>query len=425
MTVPQVLPLITERGRQTDYWYQDLTHQLLSSQNSLYFGNFKWETNAAYQTALRKLTGTTDVPMVEMQLNTFTYETKLSLPSNKKSEYIVGIQGMSQNNRNLNNRVSQFLPNANVNNVGFLAMAQRCFFDKLRLQGGLRFDIYNTETFALGQEGETNYHAAVSKYFSNLNGSFGATFSPTEKIMIRANFAKGFRAPNLSELTSNGMHGNRFEVGNENLLPENSFETDASMHYHGVFFSFDLAVFYNKINNYIYIAPTADTTTSGLTVYRFSQSNATLYGGEAGLHFHPVSIPWLHLKGSYAAVIGKQENGDYLPFIPAHKFRYELSVKRDKLGFLLNPYLKLSALTALEQNHPSPFETITKGYTLVNIGAYSDIRIAKQKMVVGLSVNNLFDTQYIDHLSTLKAMNYYNPGRNISLSLHIPFALKQ
>jgi len=424
MTVPSVKPLISEQGRENEIWFQDLQHELISSQNSLYFGKFKWDINAAYQNALRKLETTLDVPFVEMNLNTITYESKLHLPSNNKSEYIIGLQGMSQNNRNLNNRASQFLPDADINNLGFLGLAQYTFFKKLKLQGGLRFDMYKTETFALGTEGTLGYHAPVSKDFSNLNGSIGTTLHVNDRTMFRVNFAKGYRVPNLSELTSNGMHGNRYEIGNENLSPENSFETDLSMHYHGEFLSFDLAGFYNHIDNYIFISPTSDTTSTGVGIYHFSQTNARLYGGEAGLHFHPKSLPWLHVEGTYSSVIGKQENNDYLPFIPAQKFRYEIRAKRKEIGFLKNPSINLSALSALEQGNPSPYETATDGYTLINMSLYAEILISKQTLVFGLSANNLFDTQYYDHLSTLKPLSYYNQGRNISLSLKIPFSVK-
>lgn len=424
MTVPAIKPLITEQGRKNEIWFQDLKHQLLSSQNTLYLGKFKWDINVAYQNALRKLQTTLDVPFVEMDLNTITYESKLYFPSNDKSEYIIGLQGMLQNNTNLNNRASQFLPDANINNIGFLGLAQYTFFEKLKLQGGLRFDMYKTKTFELGIEGTSSYHAPVNKEFSNLNGSIGATYSVNKKTMLRANFAKGYRVPNLSELTSNGMHGNRYEIGNENLSPENSFETDLSMHYHGEFLSFDLAGFYNQINDYIFISPTTDTTSSGVDIYRFSQTNATLHGGEAGIHFHPKSLPWLHIEGTYSLVIGKQENGNYLPFIPAQKFRYEIRAEREKIGFLKKPSIKLSALTALKQGNPSPFETETNGYTIVNFSINTDIHVLRQILNFGISVNNIFDTQYFDHLSTLQPLNYYNQGRNISVSLKVPFKIK-
>ncbi|MDD3876358.1 MAG: TonB-dependent receptor [Bacteroidales bacterium] len=424
MIVPDVKPLITEQERKNKIWFQDLEYQLISSQNSLYLDKYKWDINAAYQNAFRKLQTTLNVPFVEMNLNTITYESKLYLPSNDNSEYIIGLQGMSQNNRNRNNRASQFLPDANVNNIGCLGLVQYTFFKKLKLQGGLRFDMYKTVTFALGLEGTSTYHAPLKKDFSNLNGSIGATFSVNEKIMFRANFAKGYRVPNLSELTSLGMHGNRFEVGNINLSPENSFEADLSMHYHGEFLSFDLAGFNNKINDYIFISTTPDTTSTGVSIYRFSQTNATLYGGEAGIHFHPKTLTWLHIEGTFSSVIGKQENGNYLPFIPAQKFRYEIRAEREKIGFLKKPSIKLSALSALKQTNPSPYETATNGYTLMNLNINTDFHLYRQILNFGISVNNIFDTTYFDHLSTLKPLNYYNQGRNISVSLKVPFEIK-
>jgi iron complex outermembrane receptor protein len=423
MTVPDAVPLINERGRENENWYQDLKHQLVSSQNSLFLGKFKWDINAAYQLADRKLQTTLDFPFVEMNLKTFTYESKLYFPSDIKSEYILGVQGMYQNNRNLNNRPSQFLPDANINNAGILGLIKHSFSQHFILQGGLRFDRYQTETFALGEKGTDNYQAPVSKNFSNLNGSLGLTYQPIEKIILRANIAKGYRVPNLSELTSNGMHGNRYEIGNDSLSPENAYETDISLHYHGDFLSFDLAGFYNIIDHYIYVSPTDETTSSGVNIYRYSQSNAALFGGETSIRFHPESIQWMQLVSSFSSVIGKKENGEYLPFIPAHKFRNEIQLKRKKLDFLHEPALTLSAITALAQNHPSPFETPTPGYTLINLNINAELIISKQHWLLGITATNLFDKKYIDHLSTLKPMNYSNPGRNISLMVTIPFEI--
>jgi len=78
---------------------------------------------------LRKLQTTLDVPVVEMNLNTLTYESKLYLPSSESSDYIVGFQGKSQTNRNQNNRAAQFLPDADVNNIGVFGLIQYTFFE--------------------------------------------------------------------------------------------------------------------------------------------------------------------------------------------------------------------------------------------------------------------------------------------------------
>ncbi len=425
MSVPDIEQEITSQERKSKIWYQDLIHQLLSSQNSLYINNFKWVINGGYQNALRKLITTTDVPFVEMRLNTLTYESKLYLPSNEYSEYIIGVQGMSQTNRNLNNRESQFLPDANLNNIGLLGLIQNTFYHKIKLQCGLRIDFFTMKTFALGNEGTNDYHPPVTKEYSNVNGSIGATYIPNNKIVLRLNFAKAYRVPNISELTSNGMHGNRYEMGNENLLPQNALESDLSLHYHGTFLSLDLAGFYNRIHDYIFLAPTTDTAATGAQIYRFSQTNAQLYGGEAVIHCHPQFVPWLHLQGTYSSVFGKQENGNYLPFIPATKFQYEIQAEGKDIAFIKKPALKLSAVTALEQSKPSPDELATNGYTLVNIDFTMEVLVSNQTLIFSFSANNILDKKYYDHLSILKSLNYYNPGRNICLSLTVPFRIKK
>ncbi len=88
---------------------------------------------------------------------------------------------------------------------------------------------------------------------------------------------------------------------------------------------------------------------------------------------------------------------------------------------MISPNVWFVALKAFNQDHPSLYETSTDEYTLCDAGINSGLRVCNQLVNLGLSVNNIFDTKYYDHLSTLKAVNIYNPGRNISLTLTIHF----
>ncbi|MCX6308919.1 MAG: hypothetical protein NTY32_08885, partial [Bacteroidia bacterium] len=78
------------------------TH-LLSTQNKLFLGSTKLELNAAYQNTGLTHFGEADVYELQMHLATLTYEAKLQLPSAGSSAYIIGFQGMNQENTNLNN----------------------------------------------------------------------------------------------------------------------------------------------------------------------------------------------------------------------------------------------------------------------------------------------------------------------------------
>ena len=355
-----------------------------------------------------------------MNLNTFTYDSKLYYSTDKKVDYILGVQGLLQQNRNLNNRKSQFLPDADINSFGVIGLIQYKILSNLQIQTGLRYDIQNTKTEAQGIDGTSNYKEGVNKDFDNISASFGLSYSPLEKIIFRFNLAKAYRVPNLSELTSDGMHGNRYELGNTELLPQKSYEADISMHYHAKALSLDFALFDNIIEDYIYISPSNLQTPEGELIYQYSQNNASLYGTEAGVHFHPTILPFLHFKSTYSKVIGIQENGDYLPFIPADKLRYEIRFEKKKLSVFRKANITFSFLTAFNQNKVSPFETNTDSYTLFNISLYSEITIFKQILILGISANNIMDTQYTSHLSTL---DYYNQGRNISFSCKIPFKI--
>ena len=72
---------------------------------------------------------------------------------------------------------------------------------------------------------------------------------------MKLNLARGFRAPNISELGSNGVHEGTFhyEIGNPDLQEETSFQTDAGLIYDSEHVSFELAGFVNSIQNFIFL----------------------------------------------------------------------------------------------------------------------------------------------------------------------------
>lgn len=418
----EAIQAITKRGRENNIWYQELNTHLLSSQNKLYLSKFKLDVNSAFQSTELIHFGEIGIYEIQMKLASLTYEVKLHLPSKKNSEYIIGFQGFNQTNTNLNNRETKLLPDASTNNYSAFGLLQFTFFKKLKFQTGIRYDYKSISTVAIGLATDTmTYRGAIDKYFGSFSGSFGATYNFTEKLLFRANFASAYRTPNIAELTSNGQHELRFEIGDHNLVPENAYETDFSIHYHKDNFTFDIAGFYNIVNNYIFISPTGDTTASGTSIYKYKQANSSLFGGEAGFHFHPQPFKWLSIETTYSSVIGKQENGNYLPFIPAHKLHFELRLEKEKFLFLKKAYVAVNVSKAFDQNNAAPDETTTSGYSLFDLGFGGSIKIKNQSILLCLSANNLFDKKYIDHLSTLKEVNLYNPGRNFSLSLKIPF----
>ena len=415
---------IKERGRKNEIFYQRFHTHLLSSQNKFYLGNFKLDVNAALQSTELTHLGKMDEYEIQMRLRTLTYETKLYFPSDQYSEYIIGFQGMNQKNTNVNNREVILLPDAITNNYSAFGLVQRTFWDKLTLQTGVRYDHRKMNTQPVGNAADAeNFRPAIHQPYGSFSGSLGGTYHFSDELLLRANVASAYRTPNLAELTSKGEHELRYEVGDASLKPEKSLETDLSLHYHKGNFKFDLAGFYNRVNDYIFIAPMGQKTPSGIGIYQYKQADATLYGGEAGIHFHPEQIKWLHAETTFSSVIGKQQNGDYLPFIPAHKWNVELRAEKEKLGFIHKAFFAVNSHTAFNQNNAAPDETPTKGYTLLGVNIGGEVRLKNQPFLWTLGCSNLLDTKYINHLSTLKEVNRLDAGRNITFSLKIPFEL--
>ena len=422
---PDVIPLIIERGRKANIWYQTFNNKLLSSQNNLYLGRYKVEINAAFQNTNLLHYDEKPDPFIDMSLSTLSYEAKVHFPSVKESEYIIGFQGFDQQNENLNNRIVRLLPNASIQSYSGFFLLQNKFAKKITLQTGARYDYrilsVNSNGTALGQV----VPSGLTKTYNSLSGSVGATYNVTEELLFRANFAKAFRAPNLAELTSDGQHENRYEIGKFDLVPQRAFESDLSLHYHIDNVSFDMAGFYNRIKDYIFIAPTEEVSSDGFPIYKYKQSNALLVGGEIVLHVHPLPMKWLHFETTYSTVTGKQDNKDYLPFIPAHKLRFEFKMEKQKLMVFENAYFKIGQLCTFKQAHFAPEEEATPGYMLTDVGVGANFKAGNQTVVIGLTANNVFDKKYIDHLSTLKEAGYFNPGRNISLNLKMPFGVSR
>ncbi|MDX9883791.1 MAG: TonB-dependent receptor [Prolixibacteraceae bacterium] len=420
----EAVEAIPERGRNCRLFYQQLNTHLLSSQNKIYFNRMKLDVNVAFQETGLAHFGEAGEYELEMKLATTTYEARLYLPSDAKSEYILGVQGMNQVNTNVNNRETILLPGATMNNYSLFGLLQRTFFDKLKFQTGLRYDYRTLASEAVGLSGSGTFRPALEKNYESFSGSAGTTYYFSEDLLLRANIATAYRTPNLAELSSNGPHEARYEIGDQSLVPERSYEADLGMHYHIDNLTIDLACFFNRVNHFIYISPTETETSKGLPIYRYMQNDSRLYGGEAGIHFHPKSLEWLHVEGTFSRVTGKQDNGKYLPFIPAHKVNFEMRAEKDRLLFVRDAFVSASSHTALDQNHAAPDEVPTNGYTLFNLGAGGKLSISGQTIFFGLNATNLFDRKYTDHLSTLKEVNYYNPGRNISLSLKFYFKQK-
>lgn len=416
--------------------YQDIDNHIISLHNHLFFKNSKLDLDLGYTINNRKEFEEHEdheedeaeeeheehaegEAALSMKLKTFSYNAKYHLPKMGKFELLVGTQGLNQTNTNFGEEL--LIPNARVNDFGVFTTGNLELNDNTHLQGGIRYDnrSIKTERHEIQHENEVHVFNAIDKSFNSFTASLGLKTKLFKTLNTRINIANGFRAPNLAELTSNGVHHgtNRFEEGNNNLVNEKNLQFDLALDYRSEHFEIFANGFYNKLNNYIYLSPTGEIEDEA-PVFTYLQQDAKLYGGEFGFHLHPHPLDWLHLESSFETVIGKQDNGDYLPLIPANTLKNTLRTEFSNKKWLQHGFASVSMHSYFKQDNVSQFETSTPAYNLVNLGFGGDIVINKYKFSTSVSVNNLFDKKYINHLSRLKADNILNAGRNIVVGLN-------
>ena len=416
--------------------YQKINNHIISLHNHIFFKNSKLDIDLGYTINDRKefeeheehVEGETEEAHEEheegeaalsMKLKNFTYNTKYHFPKVGNLDFLFGVQGMHQTNTNLGEEI--LIPNAKVNDFGSFFTANYEINDSSDLQAGIRFDnrSITSERMEVQHEAEVHIFEAIDKSFNSFTLSLGYKTKLFKAIDTRINIASGFRAPNLAELTSNGVHhgNNRFEVGNNNLKNEKNLQFDLGLEYNAEHFEVFANGFYNKVNKYIYLSPTGEIEDEA-PVFTYLQEDAKLYGGEFGFHLHPHPLDWLHLESSYETVIGKQDNGNYLPLIPANAWKNTLRSEFSFNNWFKNGYASLSIQSFFKQSNISQFETPTIGYSLVNFGFGGDITFKKYTFTTSLTVSNVFDKEYINHLSRLKSEGILNAGRNIVLGIY-------
>lgn len=413
MSVQKAASLIDDNNWLNDIWYQDLTNHLVSFKNKLYWEKLKFDINAAYQANTRKLQTDESMPrieMVHMQLNTFSWDAKTYYPLKKHGEIILGLQGADKQNTNFDapNRV---IPDAEVFDISGLAYFSNQFANVINLQAGLRYDSRQIKAW------DNVESHILDKHYANLSASAGATWKIRNDLLLRTNLASAFRTPNLAELTQDGVHGVTYEQGNSDLLSQRSYEADFSTHYHNDWLLVDIAGFYHLINHYIFLAPTSDSI-SGYQVYKYKQADASLYGSEFNLEILPTN--WLNFSANYAYIKAKQFDGENLPLIPQNKIKTNIRYQPGRFWIFNSFAINFGSTWAFEKTDVANNETAAASYLIFNTGVKTRFTIYKQEVSIFAKINNLLNTAYMDHLSNLKPLGYYNIGRNIIFGINIP-----
>ena len=422
--------------------YQQIHHYKAVLDNSWFLGDGNLKLLLGYQQNRRQEFEEEENPNecgLDFMLHTVNYDLHYLSPEMNKWKFAVGINGMWQ--QSINKGTEYLVPAYRLFDYGIFATMSK-EIGRLNISGGLRFDQRHLNSEAL-EEDDTLRFQAFKRNFSALTGSIGMTYELSNNWNVKLNLSRGFRAPNISELGSNGVHEGtmRYELGNKDLKAEHSWQVDLGLDYNSTFVSAQLALFANRIDNYIFIHKLADADgheiiTDNTPTYQFAASDARILGGEVRVDVHP--LPHLHIGNSFSYVnsvqLHQSSTSKYLPQTPAPRWNGDVKYEFICGGRTFdNTFLKFVVDCNLRQNHfyaANNTETATPSYTLLNLYAGTDIKSrGKRLLSLYLSGENLTNRAYQSHLSRLKYLDknvvtgrtgVYNMGRNFSVKVVVP-----
>ena len=355
-----------------------------------------------------------------------------------KHRLMLGLNGEHQENSI--NGWTFLVPAFRQTTAGIFVYDKYQLSEQVLLHGALRYDYGRIRMFKytdwfeskITQGKETIAEKLVraddlSRNFHNVVWSVGMNYQ-RDKFSLKANLGKSFRMPIAKELGANGVnyHYFSYERGDTYLSPERSHQADVSLGWTEKKWSVTVSPFYNYFPNYIYLNPTSDHDYfygAGNQIFQYAQSRVKRYGGEIQLKYQFLGTLGAEISGEY--VYSTQLSGDKkdyaLPFSPPGSVLLNLTWSPKLIKSTENTYLSVDYRITGAQKNIVPPEKVSPSWRIINVQAGTTIKIGTQPVMINAQAQNLLNTRYLNHTSFYRLIELPEAGRNIVLSLKVPF----
>ena len=442
-----------------NYPKQDVTHQLArikGFKKFIGYGklNFQYDfqNNRRFEYDIR-VGNDRDKPALDLELKTHTILVDY-ITDYEFLNFKTGIMGRFQDNfANPDTGVRRLIPDYEKYDFGIYSVADYKLNDNWQFEAGVRFDYIYMDVYKFykktlwEQRGydilfpdlvvdEFGFQVLTNPEleFNNFSGTIGLTHKLSDKSKFFLNHAIASRAPNPSELFSEGLHHAiaRIEIGDLRFKSEVGHKTSLTYEYLGKNLNFSINPFINNIEDFILIEPVelVETIRGNFPSWEYRQTNAQLFGVDVDASLKINDLLSLNHQLSIVKGYDKDRN---LPLInmPPISTKNEISYNNKNLN---NLKINLESEFVFAQNeYPDnnfeiflPFTQTTElldvstppdAYHLINFNSSIDFKLTENSsLTVGLRVTNLFNTSYRNYLNLLR---FYSDdlGRNFLLNL--------
>ncbi|PQB04481.1 TonB-dependent receptor [Aureitalea marina] len=402
--------------------------------------------------------GRSDRPAVDLLLTTHHLHAGLETRLDDLTSLNVGLEGRYQTNEaDPSTGVRRLIPDYDQYDFALFAIADRRLSDQWVVEAGIRYDYRYMDVLKFYRKSFWEQRGYDEEFpelviedfgnqvltnpqpeFSNFSATAGANYSFGDSYVLFANYSLAMRAPNASELYSEGLHhsASRIELGDLRFDSEIANRINITLQKQSGRFRFSVNPFLNLIDDYILIEPTEvqQTIRGNFQVWEYRQTNAFLVGFDLDAQFD-ISEAFAY-SGQFSFIKGYDRTLD-LPLInmPPVNTLNELIWTHPQFHDLR---ISLQSQYVFEQNEfpdnnfdvfiPETGENVEvdvstppPAYHLMHLSGDATFRLNDQSNLnVGLTINNLFDTSYRDYLNRLR---YYadDLGRNIILNLKLNY----
>ncbi|WP_146201594.1 TonB-dependent receptor [Sediminitomix flava] len=364
-----------------------------------------------------------------------TYTSNILLVIGEGSNFVQSLGISSEHQQNTEMGFDHLLPSYRQDALGAFWVGAYTFSDKLKLDGGIRYDLiqievdeYVDEIFPNPEDPEKPWYRneAMEKNFSNLSYAIGLNYTPISELDFKLNFAKSFRAPNVPELAMNGVHHGTFrhEKGNADLDEEIGYQAEFVASFKNERFGLTLSPYFYLFKNYIYLSPSS--TPSNLPdagqIYQYKQDDGIHTGFEWETFFNFNQSWKIEHVGEYL-YNRRLEEPIAFPFTPPISTLTTLSYEyQSNVGVFNRPFINLEYRITADQDRVDRNEPMTEGFQLVNLhlGCFFDVSEHLHGSF-NFRIDNLLDTYYMDHLSRYRILGLPEQGRNVTASVRLWF----